>query len=46
MYLSRPANVTKQVKLISCFFTTSPGGQSGGGAAGGINNKANSAKLS
>ena len=30
MYLSRPTNVTKQVELISCYFTTSPGGRAGG----------------
>ena len=37
-----PTIVTKQVELISCLFTTSPGGR----AAGGIRTKANSAQLS
>ena len=36
LYCNIPTNVTKHVELISCFFTTSPGGR----AAGGIKTKA------
>jgi hypothetical protein len=53
LYWSRPTNVTKQVVLISCYFTTIPGGrvagqvagQTGGRVAGLIKIKANSAQL-
>ena len=41
LYLIRPSNVTKKVKLISCLFTTIPSGWVGGRAAGGIKTKAN-----
>ena len=30
LYLIRPSNVTKKVKLISCLFTTSQGGRPAG----------------
>ena len=46
VYSSKPTNVTKQVELISCYFTTSPAGRADGWAAGEINSKANSAQLS
>jgi hypothetical protein len=37
MFWGRPLNVTKQVVLISCYFTTSLGRQTGGRAGGCIN---------
>ena len=40
------SNVTKQVELISCLFTTVQGGWAAGRAAGGIKTNANSAQLS
>ena len=40
LYLIRPSNVTKKVELISCLFTTIPGGWAASRAAGGIKNKA------
>jgi hypothetical protein len=34
VYLTGPTNVTKQVELISCHFTTSPGGRADGRVGG------------
>ena len=34
LYWIRPSNVTKQVELISCLFTTSPDGRPGGWPGG------------
>ena len=34
LYWSKPTNVTKQVVLISCYVTTSPGGRTGGWPGG------------
>ena len=32
--MTRPTNVTKHVELISCYFTTSPGGRADGRVGG------------
>ena len=45
LYWTGPTKVTKQVLLISSFFTTFPGGGSGLGWVGEIKIKANSAQL-